>query len=78
LYFQMLYGKRPFGHSLSQDRLLSEHTMLNAKEVIFPAEPSVSESGKQFIRTCLQYDQAERPSIDQLCENPYVTTKTIF
>lgn len=75
IYFQMLYGKRPFGHGMSQDRLLKDNTMLNAKEVVFPEEPQVSEMGKEFIRDCLQYDQAWRPTIAKLCENPYVTSK---
>ena len=77
IYFQMLYGRRPFGHGQSQDRLLTDHTMLNAKEVVFPEEPPVSEMGKQFIRDCLQYDQALRPTIGQICESPYATTKKI-
>jgi len=78
IFFQMLYGRRPFGHGQSQDRILTDHTMLNAKEVMFPAEPHVSEPGKQFIRDCLQYDQALRPTISKLCENAYVTTPSLF
>lgn len=77
IYYQMLYGKRPFGHGQSQDRILSNHTMLNAKEVNFPAEPTVSVAGKAFITACLQYDQAVRPTVGQICENPYVTNPTL-
>lgn len=68
IYFQMLYGKRPFGHGLSQDRLLTDQTMLNAREVLIPDEPPVSEMSKQFIRDCLQYEVSCRLSIGELCK----------
>eukprot|EP00934_Nitzschia_sp_Nitz4_P008178 Nitzschia sp. Nitz4//scaffold89_size161592//76585//79225//NITZ4_002380-RA/size161592-snap-gene-0.175-mRNA-1//-1//CDS//3329559622//8168//frame0 len=72
IFYQMLYGARPFGEGKSQDKLLSDHTMLNAQQVHFPDRPEVSEAGKSFIRQCLMYDQAFRPTIAQLCENAYV------
>jgi tousled-like kinase len=72
VYYQMLYGLRPFGEGKSQDKLLSENTMLNASQVHFPDNPKVSESSKDFLRQCLQYDQAFRPTIAQLCENDYI------
>ena len=75
IYYQMLYGQRPFGEGQSQDKLLTESTMLNAQHVHFPNEPGVSEEGKAFIRQCLMYDQAFRPTIGQLCENPYILNK---
>jgi tousled-like kinase len=76
IYYQMLYGRRPFGHGQSQDRILSDNTMLNAKEVVFPEEPKVSQMGKDFIRCCLQYDQLLRPSVAQLCKGSYATSNT--
>jgi tousled-like kinase len=75
IFYQMLYGKRPFGDGISQDKILTDHTMLNAHEVAFPDKPSVSDDGKQFIRACLTYDQAFRPTIAQVCQNPYVVSK---
>jgi tousled-like kinase len=72
IYFQMLFGTRPFGEGKSQDKLLSDHTMLNADNVDFPSHTPVSETAKGFIRQCLMYDQAFRPTVGQLCENPYV------
>lgn len=72
IFYQMIFGKRPFGDGQSQDKLLSEQTMLNAHEVSFPDKHEVSEGAKDFIRACLTYDQAFRPNIAQLCENPYV------
>jgi tousled-like kinase len=72
IFFQMVFGKRPFGDGQSQDRILADKTMLNAHEVCFPEKVEVSSECKQFIRACLTYDQAFRPSIAQLCENAYV------
>lgn len=78
IYFQMLYGKRPFGDGLSQDRVLNDHTMLNARDVRFPEKPSVSTAGKDFIKLCLSYDQAFRPTVGQLCQNEYILSKQVF
>lgn len=71
IYYQLLFGKRPFGDGLSQDKILNNHTMLNARDVQFPSEPHVTEGCKDLIRACLTYDQTYRPSINQLCAHHY-------
>lgn len=68
----MLYGKRPFGDGQSQERVLTNNVMLNAREVQFPAVPAISSEAKNFIRKCLTYEQSLRPNIAQLCETEYV------
>jgi len=75
IFYQMLYGQRPFGEGKTQDKLLADHTMLNAQEVHLPEKPAISQAGKDFVKQCLTYDQAFRPTIAQLCENPYVLQK---
>ena len=50
--------------------------MLNAHHVHFPEKPEISQEGKEFIGQCLMYDQAFRPTIAQLCEQPYVVHHT--
>ncbi|VEU41642.1 unnamed protein product [Pseudo-nitzschia multistriata] len=77
IFYQMLYGQRPFGEGKSQDKLLADHTMLNAQEVHLPDKPSISDAGKEFVKQCLTYDQAFRPTIAQLCETPYVLQKGV-
>ena len=54
ILFQMLYGKRPFGEGLSQERVLREDVMLGAREVVFPDKktPAVSQECKDFISRC--------------------------
>ena len=72
IYYQMIYGRRPFGEGQSQDRILKDQTMLHAHHVTFPDHPLVSEKGKEFIRACLTYEQSLRPNIAALCEHPYL------
>lgn len=72
IYFQMLFGRRPFGDGQSQDHILRNQTMLNATEVNFPSKPAISEGAKAFIRDSLEYDQHVRPNMSKLCEHSYL------
>jgi len=72
LFYQCLYGKKPFGHNKSQAAILSHSIILKATEVEFPAKPPVSEDAKQFIRKCLQYRKEERLGVLQLSQEPYL------
>ena len=72
IYFQMLFGRRPFGDGQSQDHILRNQTMLNATEVHFPSKPAISEGAKAFIRDSLEYDQHVRPNMSKLCEHSYL------
>lgn len=49
ILYQMVYGRRPFGDGLSQERVLREQVMRNARAVEFPAKPNVSQECKDFI-----------------------------
>jgi tousled-like kinase len=75
IFYQMLFGRRPFGDGQSQDFVASNQTVLNAREVEFPSKPTISEECKQFIQACLTYDQSFRPTIAQLCDHPYIMKK---
>lgn len=59
----MLFGKKPFGHGMSQDQLLRREVILKAHSVEFPLRPSISKESKDFIRNCLKYFQDERYDI---------------
>jgi tousled-like kinase len=72
IYYQMLYGRRPYGEGLSQEQLLRENTMLRAAKPVFPEKPKVSAQAKSFLERCLEPDQAERPDVHQLCRHPYL------
>uniref|UniRef100_A0A5B6ZYP2 Putative serine/threonine-protein kinase TOUSLED isoform X1 n=2 Tax=Davidia involucrata TaxID=16924 RepID=A0A5B6ZYP2_DAVIN len=73
LHYQMLFGRRPFGHDQTQERILREDTIIKARKVEFPSRPSVSNEVKDFIRQCLTYNQAERPDVLTIAQDPYLT-----
>jgi tousled-like kinase len=51
MFYQMLYGRRPFGHDQTQERILREDTIINARSVEFPSKPAVSNEAK----VCFQF-----------------------
>ncbi|GLT44342.1 hypothetical protein SLA2020_182470 [Shorea laevis] len=73
LFYQMLLGRRPFGHDQTQERILREDTIIKARKVEFPSRPAVSNEAKDFIRRCLTYNQAERPDVLTIAQDPYLT-----
>jgi serine/threonine protein kinase len=52
IMYKMLFGKLPFGDGCSQESILREEVMLNAKTVAFPTKPAVSQDAKDFISKC--------------------------
>ncbi|KAL3616025.1 hypothetical protein CASFOL_040319 [Castilleja foliolosa] len=72
LLYQMLFGRRPFGHDQTQERILREDTIIKARKVEFPSRPSVSVEAKEFIRRCLTYNQAERSDVLTIAQDPYL------
>lgn len=75
IFFQCLYGRKPFGHNLSQASILEQNTILNATQVEFPQKPPVSHEAKQFIRRCLGYRKDDRPDVLSLCDDLYLQPK---
>ncbi|KAL1348067.1 hypothetical protein HN51_024058 [Arachis hypogaea] len=73
LFYQMLFGRRPFGHDQTQERILREDTIIKARKVDFPTRPAVSNEAKDFIRRCLTYNQIERPDVLTIAQDPYLT-----
>jgi serine/threonine protein kinase len=49
MFYQMLYGRRPFGHDQTQERILREDTIINARRVEFPPKPAVSNEAKVYF-----------------------------
>ncbi|XP_030960387.1 serine/threonine-protein kinase TOUSLED isoform X5 [Quercus lobata] len=73
LFYQMLFGRRPFGHDQTQERILREDTIIKARKVEFPSRPAVSNEAKELIRRCLTYNQADRPDVLAIAQDPYLT-----
>ncbi|KAG2459235.1 TLK1 kinase, partial [Polypterus senegalus] len=72
IFFQCLYGRKPFGHNQSQQDILQENTILKATEVQFPVKPVVSNEAKAFIRRCLAYRKEDRFDVHQLANDSYL------
>ncbi|KAL3116072.1 hypothetical protein niasHT_007372 [Heterodera trifolii] len=66
IFYQCIYGRRPFGHEKTQQQILEERTIFNAQEVIFPTKPPVTASAQDFIRRCLQCRKEERADVSEL------------
>lgn len=75
IFYEMLYGAKPFGNSMSQERLLQEKVILRANTVNFPNSSNVSSEAKEFISKCLKYDQRDRADIATVAGCSYLAKK---
>lgn len=62
IYYQMLFGRRPFGEGMSQQAVFASGAIVRANAVEFPTDPRfrVTDEAKEFIRGCLTHDQSFR------------------
>uniref|UniRef100_A0A8C5FJS4 Tousled-like kinase 2 n=1 Tax=Gadus morhua TaxID=8049 RepID=A0A8C5FJS4_GADMO len=72
IFYQCLYGRKPFGHNQSQQDILQENTILKATEVQFPPKPVVTPEAKAFIKRCLVYRKEDRIDVHQLASDPFL------
>ncbi|XP_023150009.1 serine/threonine-protein kinase tousled-like 2 isoform X1 [Amphiprion ocellaris] len=72
IFYQCLYGRKPFGHNQSQQDILQENTILKATDVQFPPKPVVTPEAKAFIRRCLVYRKEDRIDVHQLASDPFL------
>ena len=72
ILFEMFFRKKPFGQNYTQDKLLKERIMQNAKIVEIPNKPNISDECKDFIRHCLAYHQEDRYDVFQALESPFI------
>eukprot|EP01060_Flectonema_neradi_P039521 TRINITY_DN8729_c4_g1_i1.p1 TRINITY_DN8729_c4_g1~~TRINITY_DN8729_c4_g1_i1.p1 ORF type:complete len:763 (+),score=146.52 TRINITY_DN8729_c4_g1_i1:36-2324(+) len=68
IFYQMLFGKRPFGHDLPGLSVLMEGTICkeSIESLEFPAQPKVTKASIDIIKKMLSYDPDDRPDIDSL------------
>ena len=72
ILFEMFFRKKPFGQNYTQDKLLKDKVMQNAKVVDIPNKPNISEECKDFIKKCLAYHQEDRYDVFQALESPFI------
>eukprot|EP01122_Echinamoeba_exundans_P011644 TRINITY_DN4698_c0_g1_i1.p1 TRINITY_DN4698_c0_g1~~TRINITY_DN4698_c0_g1_i1.p1 ORF type:complete len:879 (-),score=166.01 TRINITY_DN4698_c0_g1_i1:68-2644(-) len=74
IFYQMLYGKKPFGDKMSQQKILMENTIATA-QLDFPPKSSkgnVSKEAQDFIRRLLTRSPAQRPDVFAACADSYL------
>eukprot|EP00656_Telonema_subtile_P016423 TRINITY_DN18673_c0_g1_i1.p1 TRINITY_DN18673_c0_g1~~TRINITY_DN18673_c0_g1_i1.p1 ORF type:complete len:682 (+),score=214.60 TRINITY_DN18673_c0_g1_i1:156-2201(+) len=71
IFYQLLFGERPFGEGMQQDQIYHEGTITKAKHVEFPLKPQVSAECKDVIRRCLAHSQDLRPEITSILNDVY-------
>jgi tousled-like kinase len=75
IFYQMLYGRRPFGESQTQEQILQTGTMLGEQTRAgpqVPERPAVSRAAQDFIKRCLTYSADARPDVLATCRDPYL------
>lgn len=72
--YQMVVGQKPFGHGMSQDSLVRQGTITNARRVAFPAKCKLSQATRDFINRCLSYFPGDRPDILRIFDDPYFSS----
>lgn len=64
IFYELLYGLKPFGHNKSQQTILKESTiMTESQHLTFPPKPVVSVEARDFIKKCLEYRKDRRPDV---------------
>ena len=76
IFYEMLYGIRPFGHDMTQQRILESRAILkNGKSLSFPSKPNVSNECKEFMKNCLAYYYPDRYSVEEAYSSEYIRPK---
>eukprot|EP00762_Andalucia_godoyi_P004142 ANDGO_06259.mRNA.1 Serine/threonine-protein kinase TOUSLED len=72
IFYEMLVGRRPFGHDMTQQRILADRTILNINRVDFPQACKISQEARDFLVKCLEPSQYLRPDVQDLYDHPYL------
>lgn len=75
IFYQMLFGRRPFGEGQSQEVVAAQSLISKAPAVSFPDKPAVSPECQEFIRACLTKSQVMRPDVAAISAHPYLRAK---
>lgn len=73
IFYQMLFGRRPFAEGESQRRIWQDKLIVSsARTLRFPDTPRVSQEAKELIHKCLEYHPSDRYDVHQLSQDPYL------
>ena len=72
VFYQLLFGVKPFGNDLSQRQIWTLSVISPAARVTFPDKPKVSDDAKNFISSCLSVSPQLRPDVAACLQHPYL------
>lgn len=74
IFYELVFGKRPFGHGINQTKIYQDGIILKAYNVEFPTDKKfkVSDDAKRFIRACLSYDPNDRLDPQEVYDHSYL------
>lgn len=77
IFYQMLYGKRPFGDGTQQEQYQMQSAQLKGTwhALTFPEDKKVSAPAKDFLKRALEPNVELRPDVASLCCHPYLRLK---
>jgi len=75
IYYEMMFGEKPFGNNMSQEKILKDQVILTVDGVKFPAKPVISNDGKEFITNCLNKNPEKRWDVNLCLNSPYLSKK---
>ena len=75
IFFEMLYGQKPFGNNMTQEKVMSDQIISKATTISFPSKPLVSNECKEFIRKSLEFKQDERWDVLDAYNSLYLQSK---
>ena len=73
ILYQMLLGRKPFGHGQAPATLLHGGVMkrANGRLLEWPDKCGVSEVTREFVQRCLSARPEDRPSIERIFDDPF-------
>ena len=72
IFYEMIYGARPFGQNMTQERILQEDFIRRAGPVNFPERKDISLECKTFIARCLEKPPCSRLTVAEALESDYI------
>ena len=72
VFFQLLFGVKPFGNDLSQRQIWTQSVISRVQGVNFPDKPKVSDDAKKFIAACLSISPQTRPDVLTCLQDPFL------
>ena len=75
IFYEMVFGEKPFGNNMSQEKILKEQVILSVDGVKFPQKPNISNECKEFIVNCLFKAPEKRWDVNACLNSAYLNKK---